>query len=88
MSEVIEGFKLMKQAGRERRAENLASNTKRLKDEGITYLSKNSGYHLIVLVGDNRVDFFPSSNKWMGAKKQKGYGIDSLLAYIKSLNNV
>jgi len=94
MNEVIEGFKLMKQSGRERRANNLASNTKRLQDEGITYLSYNDGYHLVLNINGNRISFWPSSGKWVSntyiIKRPtiKGSSIDSLLAYIKSLNNV
>lgn len=94
MSEVIEGFKLMRQAGRKRRAENLASNMKRLQDEGITYLSYNDGYHLVLNINGKRISFWPSSGKWVSStyiiKRPiiKGSSVDSLLAYIKSLNNV
>jgi len=89
MSEVIEGFKLQKQLRQEERRAKKQANTQRLLDEGISFSSKNDGYHLIIIIGQELISFYPSTGKWLAhsTRSKEVCGVEKLLAYIKSKSN-
>lgn len=87
MSEVIEGFKLQKRLRQEERRAKKQANTQRLIDEGIEFWSDNDGYHIVIGLDKNRIDFYPSTGRWFTGLFTSGHGVESLLAYIKSKSN-
>ena len=85
MSEIIEGFKLQRQLRQEEQRNKKQDNTQRLRDEGITFSTKNDGNHLIIIIGQELISFYPSTGKWLvhSQRSKTVYGIESLLDYIK-----
>lgn len=74
-------FNAMKEASKERRANNRDRSTEILVLAGVPFVSKNNGAHLIV---DGRFDFWPGTGLWKERDaRRKGRGIRSLLASVK-----
>jgi len=86
MSEVIEGFKMQRQLRQQERRSNKLANTQKLRDEGIVFSSKNDGNHLIIVIGQELISFYPSTERWFvhRFRSKTIHGVESLLAYIKS----
>lgn len=52
-------------------------NTQKLKDEGIDFVSKNDGYHLIITTSKGKINFYPSTGRFNGVTE--GQGVQILL---------
>jgi hypothetical protein len=71
----------LKEAGRERRANNREASTQILKNRGVHFTTKN-GIHLIVDHG--KYDFWPSTGKYKNRRTGKyGRGVFKLLKELK-----
>lgn len=85
MSDMGEIFNAMREASKEKRANNRDRSTEMLVIAGIPFVSKNNGAHLIV---DGRFDFWPGTGLWMerggSVKRKKHRGIRSLISAIKA----
>jgi hypothetical protein len=67
----------------DKRAKNREWSTNRLIELGVNFESKNDGAHLIVRHGENVVDFWPGTGKYIFRKSStKGRGINRLLKAI------
>lgn len=78
-------FKQMsKEASQSRRASNRANGARILTAENIDFESKNHGAHLIV---QGCIDYWPGTGKWSNRKGKKGRGVQSLITYIRNLEN-
>lgn len=64
MSEQVEIYQAIKQAGAERRASNRQTSPEVLREHGIAFKSLNGGAHLVIEQGRNRYDFWPGTGKW------------------------
>lgn len=81
MGDMGEIFNAMKEASKEKRANNRDRSTEILVVAGIPFVSKNNGAHLIVA---ERYDFWPGTGLWMERGKAKKHrGIRSLIERIK-----
>ena len=85
MSDLGEIFNEMKAQSKQRRAHNSAQSPKLLELDGIGFVSKNNGAHLIVEGAGRVIDFWPGTGKWIERGGAKGRGVRPLIAYIKSL---
>lgn len=85
-SEMGETFRLWDEYKKDKRARNQAFSPTLLDDEGISYVVKNHGTHLIVTHNDLTVDFWPSTGKWIfrgDVKKPSGRGVRQLIKRLK-----
>lgn len=82
-----ETFKLVRIQRQEKRSLNKEQSTNLLRQAAISFESKNSGNHLIIL-STPKIDFYPSTGLWMvrGVNKKRR-GVLSLLKYIKEMKN-
>lgn len=66
-----------------RRSENREGSAKILSDHGVQFESKNMGAHLIVKHGEQVVDFWPGTGKFIcRASGKHGRGVFNLLKRI------
>lgn len=82
-----ETFMLVRKQRQEKRNHNKEQSTNLLKQAEISFESKNSGNHLIIL-SIPKIDFYPSTGLWIvrGVNKKRR-GVLSLLKYIKEMKN-
>lgn len=84
--DMAELFRARRVAQQAKRAENKAKSTDILQREGVPFVSKNDGVHLIVA---GRWDFWPSTGKWQerqgvaGQKKRAGRGVFNLITIVQ-----
>ena len=71
-----------KEISQEKRARNRESSADYLKTNGIAFVSKNSGAHLIVTNGSGLIDFWPGTGKWNSRCGKKGRGVMALERFI------
>jgi len=83
MGEMGEIFNAMKEESKERRASHREQAPKLLDEAGIPFESKNGGAHLIVKRSDCYIDFWPGTGKWTSRSGKKGFGVMSLIKFIK-----
>lgn len=79
MGDMGDDFRAMKQHNKEKRASNTKSSTELLSENRIGFESKNFGAHLIVEGMKGKVDFWPSTGKWIARSGNYGRGIKSLI---------
>lgn len=83
-SDIALAFKARKEASRKKKESNQDWSTQKLIDEGIPFESKNWGNHLIVETQNGKVDFWPSTGKFIVRDTDKhGRGIRQLLKICK-----
>jgi hypothetical protein len=81
MGDVGDDFKIMREAGKLKRASNRELSADYLKAYGISFESKNNGAHLIVM---NKIDFWPGTGRWIvRATKKRGFGVKNLVKRLK-----
>ena len=80
-----EAFKDMRAAGQAKRAENRERSQKVLLEKGIPFTIHNGGAHLVVLIKDLRIDFWPGTGKWSNRAGLTGRGVFKLLDYIRGV---
>ena len=83
MSELSECFKVLKEDGKQRRANNRKNSADMLANSGISFESKNGGAHLIVEGRSCLIDFWPGTGKWNARDGKRGFGVKNLIVYIK-----
>lgn len=81
MGEMSEVWKEVKKDSADRKKKNLENGVKILMSKNIRFESFNNGYHLRV---EGRVDFWPSTGKWIDRKIAKeGRGVFQLIGHIR-----
>ena len=84
MSDLGDAFKAMRQDSQNRRAAHRGAAPERLTSEGIPFVSKNGGAHLIVEGHDCFIDYWPGTGRWTARKGGKtGFGIRNLVKLVK-----
>lgn len=63
----------------QRRASHRETSAELLERSGIAYASKNGGVHLIVTHGDQVVDFWPGTGKFIPRGGRPGRGVFNLM---------
>jgi len=80
MSDLGEIYKAMNDRSREKKESNKRSSTDELKRHNIEFEEKNDGYHIVVSHNGFKVDFWPSTGKFIFRwKKSGGRGVFNLL---------
>ena len=81
--ETTEVFRMMDEERKRGRQHNTTSSTQLLREQGIPFVSKNGGAHLIV---DGVADFWPSTGlfKPRDPKYGKDRGVMWLLKYVRA----
>lgn len=91
MSETVELFNAMREASREKRAQNRASSLQILIDAGFRPQVKNDGAHLRLNGSRWAADLWPGTGLWYvrekGKAQREGRGVYSLVARISKLEN-
>ena len=82
MSDLGDVFRDMKNAGQVKRMTNKIRSTQILVDEGIRFVSKNNGTHLIISYFNKIVDFWPTTGLWRVRNGIKGRGIFNLIKHL------
>lgn len=71
-------YKLKKKRG------NLVFSTNQLIAAGLSFTVHNGGVHLVLMKGDQPIDFWPSTGLWwVRTNRNKRRGIEKLIAYMK-----
>ena len=82
-----ETFILVRKQRQEKRNHNKEQTTNLLKQAEISFESKNSGNHLIIL-STPKIDFYPSTGLWRVRGENKNHrGVRSLLKYLRQMNH-
>jgi hypothetical protein len=76
-------YRDLKEADKERRAENRVTGYKALVDAGFVFDVKNGGTHLIVQTDRGRVDYWPGTEKWLLVGAGYSRGLDAFLDNFK-----
>jgi hypothetical protein len=83
MGDMGDDFRAMNEYKKQKRKSNTQKSTQILIDKGIKFVSLNHGSHLFV---DGKIDFWPSTGKWIvrgGKKYHRG-----VFKLIRRLENV
>ena len=85
MSESGDLYREMRKHSQRRRAHNRESSAMLLETNGISYIRKNRGAHLIVTASKGHIiDFWPGTGRWISRKRGKrGFGVRKLIAFIE-----
>lgn len=82
-----ETFILVRKQRQEKRNHNKEQSTNLLKQAEISFESKNSGNHLIIL-STPKIDFYPSTGLWKVRGENKNHrGVGALLKYLRKMNH-
>jgi hypothetical protein len=76
-------FRAWEEAKKTKRKKNMEESTALLIKAGIPFNSKNGGVHLKVKVGDQLLDFWPSTGLVMQKGKMIGRGVHKILKLAK-----
>lgn len=83
MSETVEIYKAMRDAGRAKRKKNARESIAILERRGIQFESKNFGIHLVIQCEKGVIDFWPSTGKFISRYDgSQGRGVFNLLRLI------
>ena len=83
MSEIGETFAALKEHRKAKKLKNQECSTGMLKKLGINIESKNNGNHLIIPARAGKIDFWPSTGKWIcRSTGRSSRGIKRLMIYI------
>lgn len=89
MSEMGELFNAMREASREKRAQNRASSLQILIDAGFRPQVKNDGAHLRLNGNRWAADLWPGTGLWYvrvkGRPQREGRGVHSLMARLRTM---
>lgn len=91
MSEISEIYADHRAIGQEKRAKNRKSSTELLSENGIDFVVKNDGAHIIISIhGKPEIDFWPGTGLWIDRKEKsrKRRGVMKLIAYCRSKNTI
>lgn len=82
MGDMGEMWRDHKEARKEKKEANQESSTEILNGSGVKFESKNFGRHLIIQGEGEKVDFWPSTGKWIVRNGREGRGVRKLLKYL------
>lgn len=84
--EMAEEFERRKEESKIKRRNNRENAPKVLEGGGIQHIVKNNGAHIIIQIGgDDKIDFWPGTGKWIPRDTQQHErGILDLIRYIKA----
>lgn len=84
MSDIGELYDGLREHSQQKRARNREDSARVLTSKGVPFTQHNAGAHLVVTVGEQVVDFWPGTGKWItrGKARFEGRGVFRLLAYI------
>lgn len=81
VSEMWRDYRDMKQ---KKKRSNLAHSTAQLSNAGLPFTSHNMGVHLVLMKGDQPIDFWPSTGLWwVRGSSNKRRGIEKLIKYMQ-----
>jgi hypothetical protein len=84
MNEVSEMWRERREYKQKKKRSNLAHSTAQLTSAGLPFVSHNSGVHLVLMKGEQAVDFWPSTGLWwIRGTSNKRRGIQKLIQYLK-----
>ena len=86
MTELGDDYRAWNKFKQEKRQNNLYWSTCHLNEVGIPFTSHNGGIHLIVDGPDGKIDFWPSTGKWIFRTGEKGRGVRNLINKIGEVN--
>ena len=78
-SEIAENYKAMREHNKEKKTANMEYSTELLKTIGVPFESKNNGVHLVVQGRDCKIDYWPSTGKFITRNGKQGRGVKNLL---------
>lgn len=85
MGDMGDMFKVMKQHSKDRRSSNREQSPQLLRLEGIDFIRKNGGTHLLVYGNnDTTIDFWPGTGRWI--PRNTGFaqfGVKNLIKYVQ-----
>lgn len=79
MGDMGEMFNHMKEVSKDRRRSNRESSAAMLKEQGVEFVEKNDGAHLIVRGRDGLIDFWPGTGKFICRNGKSGRGVRNVL---------
>ena len=84
MGDVGDDFRAMREHGKKKKQRNMDYSTNLLSENKIEFESKNHGTHLIVSAPFGKIDFWPSTGKWItrNGRMKIDRGVKNLLKYI------
>jgi len=84
-SDISEAFKDLRKAAQQKREHNRRYSTKLLSAKRIKFRSANNGYHLIIAVHEDTIDFWPTTGLWkIRSTNTSRRGVRQLLEYIQN----
>ena len=85
MGDMAEGWAEFRAYKQNKKRSNLAFSTRQLTEAGLTFTSNNYGVHLVLMKGDQPIDFWPSTGLWwVRTNRNKRRGIDNLIKFMKA----
>ena len=87
MTELGDDYRFWKKAKQNKRWANLKWSTAYIKELGFPFESKSGGIHLIIDGPDCKIDFWPSTGKWIFRTGERGRGVKNLVNKIKEVND-
>lgn len=83
-NEVSEMWKAVREHKQKKKRSNLAYSTAQLTAAGLPFDSHNMGVHLVLMKGDQPIDFWPSTGLWwVRGSSNKRRGIQKLILFMK-----
>lgn len=84
MGDMGDYYRDLKEAQKEKRADNRESSRAYLDKHDIPYTVKNNGAHLIVEGSTCFIDFWPGTGRWVTREGKGGFGVRNLVNHIKT----
>jgi hypothetical protein len=82
-NEVSEMWRERREYQQKKKRSNLAHSTAQLTSAGLPYVSHNMGVHLVLMKGDQPIDFWPSTGLWwIRGTTNKRRGIQKLILFM------
>lgn len=83
MNDVSEMWRAVREQKQKKKRSNLAHSTAQLTAAGLPFASYNMGVHLVLMKGDQPIDFWPSTGLWwIRGSSNKRRGIQKLILFM------
>lgn len=83
-NEVSEMWRAVREHKQKKKRSNLAYSTAQLTAAGLPFDSHNMGVHLVLMKGNQPIDFWPSTGLWwIRGSTNKRRGIQKLILFMK-----
>jgi len=86
-SAIWETYKALNKMNAKKRARNKTHSAEILKRQGIEFVEKNNGAHLIVNGKDCLIDFWPGTGRFITREGTKGRGVFNLIKHCRRRKN-